>query len=99
MTFPEKATVMLSPFFDEKVIAAVDSFPDYHLVEPEEITHHIMYPWEFGDDAPQPFNELGASDLGLILEYIDGNVQNYVLNLHINPRETVKYRCCRVCGV
>lgn len=81
LTFPVAATVVLAPEFNEKVIAAMDTFPKSGLVPPEDIDVHILYPWERGEDAPQPFNEIEESDLGLRLRYIEGDYMDYVLHL------------------
>lgn len=81
LTFPISATVMIVPEFDDLVIAAMDTFPRSGLVDPEEIKVHILYPWERGEEAPKPFNEMNGSDLGLRLHYIEGDWSDYVLCL------------------
>jgi len=81
LTFPIAATVVLAPEFDAMVIAAMDTFPHYGLVQPEEIKVHILYPWERGENAAAPFNDMEGCDLGLRLHYIEGNSMDYVLRL------------------
>lgn len=85
LTFPVAATVVLAPEFDEKVISAMDTFPDYGLVPLDTIDVYILNPWERGEDGEEPFNTMDGSDLGLRLKYIEGNCMEYVLRLRTDP--------------
>lgn len=80
-SFPIAAELLMVPEYDEYVIAAAGSFPDFELVEPEDISVRTLHEWERGKEAPKPFNKLGPSDLGIRLTYFEGDKRDLVFVL------------------
>jgi hypothetical protein len=81
LSFPVAVELVIAPECNELVIAATDTFPKLQLVDINDVSVHILHPWERGDDAPQPFGMIGESELGLRLIYIEGEERDYVLKL------------------
>jgi hypothetical protein len=81
------------PEFDELVISATNNFPEYNLVPMDQLFFRILQDWERGENAEKPFNELGASDLGMRLHYFEGNHKDIVFKLRdaTKPKEEKKH--------
>ena len=91
LSFPLKAELVMVPEFDELVISAVDTFPEYELVPMDDVKVRVLEKWERSDDGEVPFNSMGASDLGLRLHYLESEHKDFVLRLGegTKPKELI----------
>lgn len=97
LSFPLRATLVVTPDFNELVISATETFHDLELVAPEDVNIYVLQPWDLGPNAPEPFNTMTGEDIGLRLHYICGSTQEYLLSLSLV--EDRHYECCEICGV